>query len=76
MILDVARCYLYLFTLYINIKWVKIVVGCCTGRWPPVCVFVCVWGGGVVVRLAVACDVCDGVFLCCLFFHEVSWMRS
>ena len=22
------------------------------------------------------CDVCDGVFLCCSFSHEVSWMRS
>ena len=27
-ILDVARCYLWLFTLYINIKIVKIVVKC------------------------------------------------
>ena len=27
-ILDVARCYLWLFTLYINIKYVKIVVRC------------------------------------------------
>ena len=26
-------------------------------------------------HLAVA-DVFDGVFLCCLFFHEMSWMRS
>ena len=28
MILNVARCYLWLFTLYINIKKVKIVVKC------------------------------------------------
>ena len=28
------------------------------------------------VHLAVACDVFDGVFLCCLFSHEMSWMRS
>ena len=28
------------------------------------------------VHLAVACDVYDGVFLCCPFSHEVSWMRS
>ena len=26
--------------------------------------------------LAVAGDVLDGVFLCCPFFHEMSWMRS
>ena len=26
--------------------------------------------------LAVACDVYDGVFLCCPFSHEMSWMRS
>ena len=45
------------------------VVGCWTGRWPPA-------GGGVAVHLAVACDVYDGVFLCCPFSHEVSWMRS
>ena len=28
------------------------------------------------VHLAVACDVYDGVFLCCPFSHEMSWMRS
>ena len=28
------------------------------------------------VHLAVACDVYDGVFLCCPFSHEVSWIRS
>ena len=28
------------------------------------------------VRMAVAYDVYDGVFLCCLFSHEMSWMRS
>ena len=27
-------------------------------------------------HLAVACDVYDGVFLCCSFSHEVSWVRS
>ena len=31
---------------------------------------------GTSVHLAVACDVYDGVFLCCSFSHEVSWMRS
>ena len=30
----------------------------------------------IAVHLAVACDVDDGVFLCCPFSHEVSWMRS
>ena len=28
------------------------------------------------VHLAVGCDVFDGVFLCCLFSHWTSWMRS
>ena len=28
------------------------------------------------LHLAVACDVNDGVFLCCPFSHEMSWMRS
>ena len=27
-------------------------------------------------HLAVAGDVFDGVFLCCPFSHEMSWMRS
>ena len=26
--------------------------------------------------MAVAGDVCDGVFLCCHFSHKMSWMRS
>ena len=30
----------------------------------------------IAVHLAVACDVFDGVFLCCPFSHEMSWMRS
>ena len=30
----------------------------------------------IAIHLAVACDVYDGVFLCYLFSHEVSWMRS
>ena len=30
----------------------------------------------VAVHLAVAGDVYDGVFLCFLFSHEMSWMRS
>ena len=30
----------------------------------------------IAVHLAVACNVYDGVFLCCSFSHEVSWMRS
>ena len=30
----------------------------------------------IAVHLAVACDVYDGVFLCCPFPHEMSWMRS
>ena len=67
-ILDVARCYLWLFTLYINIKIGKIVVKCLISRWPPV------WE--MAVHLAVTCDVYHGVFLCCPFSHEVSWMRS
>ena len=33
-----------------------------------------VWA--VAVGLGVACDVYDGVFLCCPFSHEMSWMRS
>ena len=32
--------------------------------------------GKMAVYLAVAGDVFDGVFLCCPFSHEVSWMRS
>ena len=28
------------------------------------------------IHRAVACDVFDGVFLCCLFSHEMSGMRS
>ena len=39
-----------------------------TCRWPPV------WD--IAVHLAVAGDVFDGVFLCCPFSHEISWMRS
>ena len=68
MILDVARCYLWLFTLYINIKTGK--NSCKMLDWPvpPV------WE--IAVHLTVACDVYDGVFLCCPFFREVSWMRS
>ena len=30
----------------------------------------------IAVHLAVAGDVCDGVFLCCPFAHWMSWMRS
>ena len=30
----------------------------------------------IVAHLAVAGGVFDGVFLCCPFSHEVSWMRS
>ena len=30
----------------------------------------------IAVQLAVAGDVFDGVFLCCPFSHEMSWMRS
>ena len=44
------------------------VVKCWAGRWPPM------WE--VAVCLAVAFGVCGGVFLCCPFSHEVSWMRS
>ena len=36
--------------------------------------FIPVWE--IAVHLAVACDVYDGVFLCCSFSHEVSWVRS
>ena len=28
----------------------------------------------ITVHLAIAGDVFDGVFLCCLFSHEMSWM--
>ena len=41
-------------------KSLKIVVKCKTSRWPPV------WD--IAVHLAVACDVYNGVFLCCPFF--------
>ena len=58
-ILDVACCYLWLFSLYINIQ-------CYTTRLPPV------WE--IAVHLAVAGDVYDGVFLCCLFSHEMYLM--
>ena len=44
------------------------VVKCWAGRCLPV------WE--VAVRLAVACGICGGVFLCCPLSHEVSWMRS
>ena len=30
----------------------------------------------IAVHLAVACDVFDGLFLCCPFSYEMSWMRS
>ena len=30
----------------------------------------------IAVHLAVAGDVFDGVFLCCPFSHEMSWVRS
>ena len=30
----------------------------------------------IAVHVAVAGDVFDGVFLCCPFFHKMSWMRS
>ena len=48
---------------------------------PGVALGVCRGRGAAVRRrqqqhLAVACDVYDGVFLCCSFSHEVSWMRS
>ena len=32
--------------------------------------------GDIAVHLAVAGDVFDGVFLCCSFSQEMSWMRS
>ena len=44
------------------------VVGCWTGRWPPVC--------EIAVHLAADCGVYGDVFLCCPFSHEVSRMRS
>ena len=34
------------------------------------------YGKYIAVHLAVAGDVFDGVFLCCSFSHEMSWMRS
>ena len=36
----------------------------------------CGGGGGLAVRLVVAGGVCGGVFLCCPFSHDISWMRS
>ena len=30
----------------------------------------------IAAHLAVAGDVFDGVFMCCSFSHEISWMRS
>ena len=54
-ILDVACCYLGLFSLNINMKR------------PPV------WE--IAVHLAVAGHVYYGVFLCCSFSHEMSWMK-
>ena len=30
----------------------------------------------IAVHLAVVGGVCDGVFLCCLFSHGMSWMRA
>ena len=32
--------------------------------------------GKIAFYLAVACDVYDGVFLCCPLSHEISLMRS
>ena len=32
--------------------------------------------GKIAVHLAVAGDIFDGVFLCCPFSHEMSWVRS
>ena len=32
--------------------------------------------GKIAVHLAFAGDVFDGVFLCCLLSHDMSWMRS
>ena len=32
--------------------------------------------GETAVHLAVAGDVFNGVFLCCPFSHQMSWMRS
>ena len=32
--------------------------------------------GKLLFKLTVAGDVFDGVFLCCPFSHELSWMRS
>ena len=67
-ILDVASCYccyLWLFSLYINIIIGK---NRCWFKY-----FINYWE--ITVHLAVAGDVYDGVVLCCPFF-EVSWMRS
>ena len=67
-ILDVACCYLWLFSLYVNIKVGKIVVkvrldGDLLYR-------------EIAVLLAVVGGVYDSVFLCCPFSHKMSWMRS
>ena len=50
-----------------NIEIGKIVVTCKTSRRPPL------WE--ISVQLAVAGDVCGGVFLCCPFSHEMSLLR-
>ena len=72
-ILDVARCYLCLFSLYINIKIGTIVVLMLSSRWPPV------WK--IAVQLVVACDVYDGVFCAVIFLtrglgwnFELNWV--
>ena len=68
LILGVACCYSQLFSLYTNIKIGKIVVKYKASRRSPV------WE--IAVNLAVAGSVYDGVFECCPFSLEMSWMES
>ena len=64
MILDVACCYLWLFSLYININIGKKKLLNVRLAGDHLC-------GEIAVHLAVAVGVCYGVFLHCPFSHEI-----
>ena len=64
-VLDVACCCLWLFSLYINIKIGR--------KW---LLNVRLAGDHLYGKLLYTGGVYDSVFLCCPFFHEMSWMRS
>ena len=59
-----VRCYLWLFSLYVNIKIGKIIIVRLAGD------HLC----GKLLFSRLSPD--DGAFLCCPFPHEMSWMRS